>query len=501
MKKIWRGVALAGTGVVVVWFGTTWWAGTSAEQALTEQQQKLSKLPYFKLKAAAYNRGFFSSEQEVTLELSDAVTWPYQLYLRYAGKQYQPISLTYRQHIKHGPFPQLSTLDFRPYKAVVTTELLLPDDVKAKLKPFFGDKPPVNLETRIGFNNDGVITAKVPAFDYQEAISGVKIQWQGLDSQFAYNGQYNQFQLAGNIPGLKLDAAGKATVDLKALTFNGKTHSGVAGLMLGESSGKLASVAVDIKEGTAFAATLENLQYQSSTEAEGDFVNAKGRFDIGALLLEGKRYGPATLDAAARHLHAPTLAKLDQAIIALQRQPLNDEEATSKAFETLKKSGLPLLQHDPELVLNKLTIQLPEGKVNANAGIKLIGLVEQDLENPVQLLERINARADLKLPKPVVDTYVRLLIRNTLISRSGSAADITPEQVEQMDELARQLVQGQVANLIDQKMIREEGQNLAIALLWKQGKLSINGNDVPLPWQTAPINNVEKGTPGTAITQ
>ncbi|MBB5018358.1 uncharacterized protein YdgA (DUF945 family) [Chitinivorax tropicus] len=486
MNKIGRGLALAGTGALAIWLGGTWWAGMSAEQALTEQQQKLSKLPYFKLKAAAYERGFFSSQQEVTLELSDAVTWPYQMYLRYAGKPYQPISLTYRQHIKHGPFPLFSNGDFHPYKAVVSTELLLPDDVKAKLKPFFGDKPPVSLENRIGFNNDGVIAIDVPSFDYQEAISGVKIHWQGLKSQFNYNGQYDRFQLKGAIPGLKLEAAEKATVDIKSLHFDGKTRSGVAGLMLGESNANLASIAVDIKEGTPFAATLENLRYTTQSDAVGDYVHADGHFDVGSLLLAGKRYGPAKLDASAKHLHAPTLAKLDQAIISLQKQALNDAadtHQTLEAFETLKKTGLPLLEHDPELALNKLSIQLPEGRVDANGGIRLVGFREKDLDNPVQFLERIQAQADLKLPKPVVDTYVRLLIRNTLISRSGSGEDITPEQIEQMDELAKQLVQGQVANLIEQKMIREEGQNLAVSLRWKTGKLSINGNDFPLPWQ------------------
>ena len=52
----------------------------------------------------------------------------------------------------------------------------------------------------------------------------------------------------------------------------------------------------------------------------------------------------------------------------------------------------------------------------------------------------------------VVETYIRLLVRNILIERGGS--QLSDEQVENIDSLAQQLVQGQIANLIRQKLIR-----------------------------------------------
>lgn len=481
-RRVAIGLGAGLVGVALVYSGAAWWAGISAEQALKEQEQQLSRLPYFKIKAAAYHRGWLSAEQEVTLELSDSLTWPYQLYLKYADKPYQPITLSYRQHVRHGPFPLLSQFDPRPYKAVVTTELLLSDDMKAKLKPFFGDQPPVSFENRVGFNNDGEIAVRVPSVNYEEAISGIKIGWKGLHATFAYNGGYDHFRIDGQMPGLALDAAGKATVNLQTLRFGGATTRGVAGLLLGDSHASLQSVAVDIKEATPFAATLENISYHTVSSAQGDFINADGQLNFGALLLDGKRYGPAALEAAARHLHAPTLAKLDASITQLQREALTDDQAASKAMALLKDNGLPLLRNDPELQLKSLSIKLPEGEVRAKGDIKLTGFVDQDLEQPVQLLNKISAHADLRLPKPVVEAYVRLLVRNVLISRSGR--DMTPEQVAEMDNLARQLVQGQVANLIEQKLIRDEGQTLVITAAWAKGRLDINGQDVPLPWQT-----------------
>ena len=470
-------------GVLVAYGAASWWAGVGAEKAMQQQLAQIGKLPYFIVKQSSYQRGWFSAEQTVELELSDSLTWPYQAYLKFADKPYTPIRIKYRNRIQHGPLPLLGSFNLRPLKARVETELLLSAEAKKALKPFFGDQPPIRIENRIAFNNDGDMRIGIPAFDYEEAISGVKVKWNGLQSGLNYAGDYNRYDVDALLPGIHLDAAGKGTIDAGKLSVQTESQRGVAGLMLGKGQAQLASLAVETSKPSPFKGSLNALQYGYQTNASGDYLNSDVQLGFASLDLSGKRYGPADMAFAARHLHAPTVAKLEQVLRDIQKQGLSTSDDNGKAFAMFKQNGMPLLRNDPELELKHLTLRLTEGEVKLKGRLALKGFVDADVDQPLHLLEKISADADLKLPKKVVETYIRLLVRNILIERSGS--QLSDEQVENIDSLAQQLVQGQIANLIEQKLIRAEGDVLATTALWRNGKLTVNNVAVPLPWQKA----------------
>lgn len=468
-------------GVLVVYAAGSWWAGVSAEKALQQQLAQIGKLPYFVVKQSSYQRGWFGAEQTVELELADSLTWPYQAYLKFADKPYTPIRLKYRNRVRHGPLPLLGSFNLRPLKAYVETELLLSAEAKKTLRPFFGDQPPIRISNRIAFGNDGSVSVAIPAFDYEEAISGVKVKWHGLQSGINYAGDYNRYAVDGKLPGIHLDAAGKGVIDVGRLALNTESQRGVAGLMLGRGQATLDNLSASAGEPSPFKGELKQLRYAYQTQASGDFLNSDIQLGFASLKLAGKPYGPADMAFAARHLHAPTVARLEQVLREIQQKGLNTDDGGDKAFALLKQNGMPLLRNDPELELKHLNLRLPEGEVRLKGRLALKGFQDGDIDQPVRLLEKINADADLKLPKKVVETYIRLLVRNILIERSGS--ELTVEQVENIDSLAQQLVQGQIANLIEQKLIRAEGDVLATTAVWRAGKLSVNNVAVPLPWQ------------------
>lgn len=487
MSKWWQYGIGGAAALLAAYGGASWWAGKGAEQALQQQLQQIGKLPYFTIRSSHYQRGWLSAEQTVELELTDSLTWPYQAYLKFTDKPYHPIRVRYRNHIQHGPLPLLGRFDLRPAKAHVETELLLSTDARKALRPFFGNQPPIRIENRIAFSNDGHIRLSVPSVDYQEAISGVKVQWQGLRSAIDYAGDYNRYQVDGLLPGILLDAASKGSIGIGRIGLHTESQRGVAGLMLGKGQATLASLTVKATEPTPFQGGVQQLRYAYQTQARGDFLDSEVQLDLASLQLGRQPYGPAAMVFVARHLHAPTVARLEQMLSTLQRQGLSSAEGENQAFAQFRRTGLPLLRHDPELELRKFDLRLPEGEVKLRGRLALKGFEDADIDQPLKLLDKISADADLKLPKKVVETYVRLLVRNILIERSGS--ELTEEQVENIDSLAQQLVEGQIANLIDQQLIRNEGGVLATTAAWRQGRLAVNGIDVPLPWQARPASH------------
>lgn len=466
--------------LAIAYTGASWWAGKQAEITLGKQHQLLADLPYFAVKSRDYQRGVFSSTERTTITLAPNLLKPYQM-LNLEELSKVKLELSYTQTVKHGPFPLLAQGNLSPLKAVVTTDIEFTPETQALLKKMFGDQKPLQLENRIQFNDDGVFTVKVPGFTYEETLAKVKSVWQGLDASIAYGGDFNKVDIQAVAPGLHFEAGPKGTLDIKDLRFESHNTRGTAGIMLGEGKLTLASAAFKQAEGDhPIDAKLDNLSYLVKTGAEGDFINSSGDIGLQSLTLNGKVYGPAKLSVAANHLHGPTLGKLSRAVTQIQREVADPTEQASKMFAVFRKEGLPLLRNDPSLSIKQLSIKLPEGEVALKADLGLKGFEDKDLDNPLKLLEKLQANADLRVPKQVIETYVLWQARGMIAvdTEEGERPD-----AEELDNLARNLMESQIRKLTEQNLIRADGDILSSTAQWKGGHLTVNGKDLPLPWQ------------------
>ncbi|MGQ5522279.1 YdgA family protein [Chitinimonas sp. PSY-7] len=468
--------------LAIAYTGTSWWVGKQTETTLAKQHQLLADLPYFVVKSRDYQRGIFSSNERTTVALSPNLLKPYQmLQLQELGDV--KLELTYVQTIKHGPLPLLSKGNLTPLQAAVTTEIVFNADTQTLLKKVFGDQQALQIENRIAFNNDGVVRIKVPNFNYEETLAKVRSVWQGLDATIAYGGDFNKVDINVVAPGLYFEAGPKGTLDIKDLRFEAHNVRGKAGLMLGDGKLTLASATFKrSEEAPELDIAVDKFSYLVNTSEAGDFLNSSGDVNLQALTLNGKHYGPAVLSVAANHLHAPTLANLSKTIGDIQRTVADPSDQAAKIFATLRKDGLPLLRNDPALSVKKLSIKLPEGEVFLKANLALKGFQDADLDMPIKLLERLQASADLKVPKQVIETYVLWQARGMIAvdTEEGEHPDTAD-----LDNLARNLMESQIRKLTAQNLIKAEGDTLSASAEWKAGRLNVNGSVIPLPWQAA----------------
>ncbi|KAF0811864.1 hypothetical protein IGB42_03674 [Andreprevotia sp. IGB-42] len=472
-----RKVLIAGTAAVVVlaasYIGGAWFAGRAAETTLQKQHEWLSSLPYFIVKDRQYERGWFSSTEKTTLKINPEL---YRFALEKEGEPLPEFEVTYTQHITHGPLPLLAHFNLHPYKAVVSTDFAFAPETQKLLSKFFGEQKPITIENRIGFDDDGVIKVAVPGFDYEEAISGVKARWQGLDATLDYGGDFNRVKLDARAPGLSGEAKGKGTFDFKNLQVSLDHTRGKTGLMIGQSQATFDSLDLNITEGTPFKLQLDKASYNGKLVENGEFIDGTAEFKLARLVLDDKPYGPAELLASARHLHGPTLAKLGDAFTALQKQPLKRDEFAEKLTRLAREQGMPLLTHDPQLAIDKLEVKLPDGAIRFNGLVGLKGFVAGDLDRPVEFVKKLNAKADFVVPRKVVETII-----TWQASRMFGGPDSGISQAD-LDYLAGQFVEGQINRLAEQKLIRVEGDMLAATADLSKGAFTLNGVNVPLPW-------------------
>ncbi|WP_269531121.1 YdgA family protein [Chitinimonas sp. BJYL2] len=475
-------IAIAGLGLAYT--GTSWWAGKTAEETLAKQHQLLADLPYFTVKSREYQRGVFSSTERTTVSLAPHLIKSYRMLpLKELGDL--KLEMSYTQTVRHGPFPLLLQGNPTPLKAAVTTDIEFSAETQALLKKMFGDDKPLQIENRIAFNNDGTFTVKIPAFTYEETLAKVKTVWKGLDATIDYGRDFDRVDINAIAPELHFEAGPKGVFDLKDLRFTSRNVRGVAGLMLGEGKLTLASATFKRTETEAegvpaLDAKLEGLSYSLKTTAQGDFIDSGVDVVLNTLSLNGKTYGPAKLALTANHLHAPTLAKLSETMSRIQREVQEPAAQADQLIAAFKKDGLPLLRNDPALAIKQLSVKLPEGEVSLKADLALKGFEDKDLDNPIKVMEKLQANADLKLPKQVIETYVLWQARGMIAvdTEEGERPD-----TEELDQLARNLMESQIEKLTQQHLIRVEGENLATTGQWKNGRLTVNGRLIPLPWQ------------------
>lgn len=473
--------AIFGTiaGLVIVaaaYTGAAWWTGKSAEQTIQKQTAWLKNQPYLVVKKQTYDRGLFRSEVVTTLAINPSL---YAFIVQQTGNTEIPVfEVTYKQHITHGPLPLLSSFNPMPYKAVVDTEFVFSADAQKFLARFFGQQKPISIVERIAFNDDSKANISIPAFDYEEAISGIKIKWGGFTGTMEYSGDLSsRFKFHGQVPSLFAQLKPKGVFSLNNLVFERDNTRGNAGLMLGTDTITLDQLDINWLDQIPMHLVLNKIAYGTKLSETGEYIQGEGKFDVASFLLDQKSYGPVKFVGQAKHLHAPTLAKLSQEVTRLQKEGIAtgiiNEDLIWQVFQ---QNGLPLLEHDPEFLIQELSVKTPDGDIHVDANLALRGFKEPDIKQPLVLLSKIDAQANISIPREILESAFIFQTQMLLgIGNENSAVE--------MQNLIRQMVQGQINKLVQDKFIRLEGNNIVTNAALKGGNLTLNGMPVVLPWQ------------------
>ena len=462
--------------LVVAYSGAAWWTGKSAEKTVQKQISWSKSQPYFTVKEHVYNRGWFSSDAVTTFAINPNL---YAYLAQRTGTHHlPPFEITLKQHITHGPLPLLPSFNPMPYKAVISTEIVFSPEIQKRLARFFGKAKPFSIVERIAFNDDSKGNITVPGFDYEEAVSGVKVKWSGFKGMMEYSGDLSScFKLYGLISDAEAFAPTKGTSTLRNLTVDIDHLRGKAGLMLGTNALSVDNLDINWLDETPLHLIFNKMAYKSKLTEVDDYINGEGKFDVASLMLDTKTYGPIHFLGEAKHLHAPTLALLSKELTQLQKDKMTTGTVVDEVMSALfLKTGLPLLEHNPELAIREFFMKTPDGDIRLTANLTLKGFEKADINSPMVLLSKVDANADISVPRQVLEAMIMLQAQIMLGGDQESNS-------EDMQLLIRQIVEGQIDKLAQDKYIRLEGNNIITNAALKQGNLTLNGIPVLMPWQ------------------
>lgn len=424
-------------GAALALGGGSAYSGARAERTAQDSVQTLSSLlartGVAHIEDQRYQRGLLSSSEDFTLVLD--------------GPRGQPMRVTVHNTIRHGPLPGFAAVG----QAIVETELRWPPEIQRQLDRAFAGKAP-RIRTLVGLDGAATTQIDVPAGSLSEG--GDTLRWQALSARIHVAGQTSQVFLSW--PGLTMQggpgSGEPGQVTLGRLTLEGSQQGA------GQGKSRLHLERAEFGEGQDRVA-LEGFTVSAETRRSGGFQDGTLGYAADAFSVGGQSVRDAALTLAARHLDAAALDRLAQALNSSRDAAGGLDEAKLQALEGQLMEDLgALLRGGPVLAVEQLSLTLPGGPVQASARLSLDDPQGIDLA----ALKRDGAEAALATLLP------RLHLKASV---QGSRAALSPL----LDS-----TQTPVDALIQQGLLRAAGGTLSSDLEFAAGRLSVNGQDIPL---------------------
>ena len=207
---------------------------------------------------------------------------------------------------------------------------------------------------------------------------------------------------------------------------------------------------------------VKNLTYIVDAPANGgEYLDIAARLAAASLMIDQQDYGPAHYDISMKHLHARTVAKFYRAVLQMYADPAALKADPGAALAAMGEPAMALLSHDPEFSIDQISFTSPQGEARLSARVRLKDAKPEDMAQPMSLLGKIDAVAELKLPAALAAEYF-----------SGKAH--SPEE-QQAQQQAQKMFSAQVDALAAQGYLTNTQGVLESKLAYQSGQLTISG--------------------------
>ena len=463
MKKI---LLAALAAVILIGYPlSTYLLGVRAENASRAWVETLSAaVPYFRVAKNDYRRSFLKATHIVELEAA------------LPGMD-TPFVVTMQNEVEHGPFPGFNSLGV----ARVTHTLVLPAKVQQQLAKVLGDKPPLSAVTMLKLGGGGSTRVTSPAFTYKDEKG--EASWQGIDGQMDFSKGYERVNYTFAAPGLSARMVDGSEMKIGKISATGQQEkiAQTESLYTGNSTVTVESLTASSGPQTTFS--LSNISYSADLRLPvPSFLDVSGKVAAQNIKFGAEDWGTFEYAFSAKHLHLQSVdafsKTMREAYASSARRGQSAQSATqlqTTMLDAFKKHGGTLLKNDPVIELDRLRLGTERDYLSMNGSIRFVGVTDADIKNPMGLIPKINARAEIVLAETML-TRIAGKASSTLGRNARGSDPATAEAPAGNDVLP--MVNAQTENAVAQGYIIRGGGTLRSTITYADGKLSINGRTV-----------------------
>lgn len=389
MRKtiLWSGVS----AVILAYLLISWRLGFAIEKQINGQlDQAMARTPYLEVVTNTFRRGWFRSDQDLTLQLSPKLAAPGAAAIFSA-----PIQIKIHNVIWHGPICGLTCVGL----ARVRTHLIFGAPLQGYLDSAFGSAEPLRIESRLSFGGGGAATLTSPAVKDTVLPDGAHISWGGLTFSSTFDAGYNAYSLQGSIPKIAFAGHNGSRVEFDDIDLAVNAKRALRTLFQGDSSMSVGRMSIsDAKTGTA---VLNTLQVGYKTVLNDGYMNFQYATRVGPISVSSVNFSEAHFDFALNHMETESLEQLTAAMRKVnQDSSLPPAQRGMQMLAALKEPGIRFLSHEPRLDISRFSIASSGGAASLNGSMTANGIAASDFEagaDTKALIQKLNVDLDLSL--------------------------------------------------------------------------------------------------------
>lgn len=459
MKKSSLAVVIV-AALAVGYPAAAWITGKRLEVKLTEDNQKAAKQPGIKLVNESYERGIFSSVQKGTVQFVVGGMGKNQtqnLEMRKA-MGVDAFQISYVNKITHGPVPGI----FGVAAGKVETELVIDPKILEEIKKVFGEKKFLEMTTILNYTGGGTLKLSSPAVAAKVGVSQDQLDWKGVKGELDFNEAYTQFKMNFVAPGFELTSANGSSAKMGEMKLVGNADrlSVEHALYTGKTRMSMQSfTAKAIAGGTNNQVDLADIKFESDSSLTNDLYKSALKFGIGKLNINSTEFTNVHFDYSLNNLHGPSaeslLKEFDKTLIGAGEA---DANADNKWLSLVKV----IIQHKPEILLDKFSIAGKTGDLNMHGKLTLAPVTDEDLHSLPMIFSKLIGHVETTFSEDFV-----IEIMNASIKDPKSLA-----QVKASFDM-------QLKGFETQGYLKRNGKTLTSTVDWKNSALLVNGLAFP----------------------
>ena len=428
MKTQWMvvGAVALGIGAAAPWgvgyYTERQWQGI--ETGFNDAQSVL------RLETREYDRGYMNATVQGVITFVGPET----------GEQH---SFDYQAQVSHGVTGSL--MDFS------TTE-----DMGAEARKFFPDeKPRLTLETRVW--GTATVEMIVPEVDVTDEETGETLNVSRAHGRADIGSAGSEVDVQVDWPGMTLTGP-DARISVADFQMEQAMEFLTGDVWVGDATLSLASLQLDAPDEPSMRLDGLTLTSESNASADGKRLNGDSSIRLNNVVANGQEYGPHEIQIRFDGLDVGSLDDISSALGDMQQAAITsagdpDPQAVMQqqmeSFQRVSAAILELAAEGFTFGFPKVDVNTPEGPVRAELMISHPELSDDEKSRTMMVMQGLTGNFDISMPAALVDQNQALAM--------------------------------QVAPLIKQGMVVQDGDRLRMVGTLKDMALDINGNVLPLP--------------------
>lgn len=457
----------------------------------------LSEVDSTNIEVIDYQRGWLKSKATTRVVLNhsylDNLNQMFEEVSEQAIQAKHGLSVLLEHTIYHGPLVMIKESDQRDWKialAFIRSKLFLNDESKKLLKSEFGNDELLTIQSKMSI--DGAVTINMDA----ESLALVNAQGQdrpffkGMQANWWLSKNMNELKAEATFPGVDFEDAGQI-ISVQDVVFKSNRFKSTEGLWIGKG---FLTVRTFFAQGKNVPLIkLSDIAVDGEMQGKNNLLEALGNLKIANIQVGNKQYGPLDIGTLWKNIDAKAL----QSLIELKQK--NSAQQHVQALEMQKMMGfmLDLLKAQPTLMVDPITLETGQGKVDAQINMSIGGEQYKENHNIFQIMESFRFSGRVVIPKILLKEWMlsdmiypyaapsqAAKSRNNIEQGGLSAlqSDATPDPLPKSKE---QIVDEWIEQYLQQGYLVEIDNDYASDFSFAKGRLMVNGKVVSIPGTTA----------------